>query len=281
MKKILIMTLLALVGISFTSCGKKVSAGYVGVKVYLLGTSKGVDHQELGVGRYWIGINEELYLFPTFQQNYVWTKNTDEGSPNDESLSFQTNEGMKVEADVGISYHIDPKKVSVLFQKFRKGVDEITDIYLRNYVRDSLNKIAGNYPIESVYGAGKAELIEQVQQDVARQVAPYGIIIDKLYWIGELRLPPTVVDALNAKVQATQNAQKMLNEVAEAKAEAEKQIAKAKGEAEALKEKNKAITPALLEYERIKTQQMAITKWDGHLPSTMIPGAATPILNLK
>lgn len=49
------------------SCAK-VEAGYVGVRVNLLGGNKGVDSEVLGVGRYWIGWNQELYLFPTFQQ---------------------------------------------------------------------------------------------------------------------------------------------------------------------------------------------------------------------
>lgn len=49
----------------------KVPAGEVGVKVYLLGTDKGVDHEVLGPGRYWIGINQDLYLFPIFTQNYT------------------------------------------------------------------------------------------------------------------------------------------------------------------------------------------------------------------
>ena len=111
-----------------------VPAGHVGVKVYLLGGSKGVDSEELGVGRYWIGMNEELYLFPTFMQNYVWTKEETEGSPTDESLSFQTADGMTANADIGISYSIDPTKVTAIFQKYRRGVDEITDTFLRNMV---------------------------------------------------------------------------------------------------------------------------------------------------
>ena len=107
-----------------TACSK-VPAGYVGVKVNLYGTSKGVQAEELAVGRYWIGMNEELYTFPTFTQNYVWTRSTTEGSPNDESISFQTNEGVVVNTDVGISYHINSKKVTDIFQKYRKGIDEI------------------------------------------------------------------------------------------------------------------------------------------------------------
>ena len=66
------MMLIALLALTMVACSKA-PAGHVGVKYYLLGGDKGVDSEELPPGRYWIGVNEELYLFPTFTQNYVWT----------------------------------------------------------------------------------------------------------------------------------------------------------------------------------------------------------------
>lgn len=262
-----------------------VPAGNVGVKVNLLGGDKGVDTETLGVGRYWLGWNEELYLFPTFMQNYVWTKNVDEGSPNDESISFQTADGMTANADVGISYSIDPNKVTDIFQTYRRGIEEITDTFLRNMVRDALVKAASTKPIEYVYGAGKAELMAAVQADVAAQVAPIGIKIDKIYWIGEIRLPQTVIDSINAKNAATQMAQQRQNEVAQAKAEADKKIEDARGTAESIlrvaeaqAKANKVLADSLttefVQYE-------ALQKWDGKLPTTMVPGQATPLVNIK
>jgi regulator of protease activity HflC (stomatin/prohibitin superfamily) len=276
-------TALALMGVSLAACST-VPAGNVGVKVYLLGGNKGVDSEELGVGRYWIGWNEELYIFPTFMQNYCWTKGDDAacGSSNDESLSFQTMDGMTANADVGISYSIDPDKVTKIFQTYRRGVQEITDTFLRNMVRDALVKNASTKPIEYVYGAGKAELIASVQKDVQDQVGPIGIKIDKIYWIGEIRLPETVIASINAKNAATQMAQQRQNEVAQATAEAQKKVAEAKGEADSTLLKAKAqaeanrelaasITPELVQYR-------ALEKWDGVLPR-MTGSNAIPFIN--
>ena len=260
-----------------------VPAGHVGVKVFLLGGEKGVDSEELGVGRYWIGMNEELYIFPTYMQNYVWTRDATEGSSNDESISFQTADGMTANADVGISYSIDPAKVTQIFQTYRRGVDEITDTFLRNMVRDALVKQASNKPIEYVYGAGKADLMASVQKDVNDQVGPLGIKIDKIYWIGEIRLPPTVIDSINAKNAATQMAQQRQNEVAQAKAEADKKIEDARGTAESIlrvadaqAKANKllaqSLTPEFVQYQ-------AITKWDGILPK-FTGSAAVPFVDV-
>lgn len=256
-----------------------VPAGNVGVKVYLLGGSKGVDTEVLSPGRYWIGWNESLYLFPTFTQNYVWTAGNDEGSPNDESFSFQTVEGLSVNADIGISYSIVADKVPLVFQKYRRGVDEITDTYLRNMVRDSLVKRSSNLPMESVYGKGKTTLISEVEDEVRKQVSSFGISIEKIYWIGDLRLPESVVQALNAKIAATQKAQQRENEVAQAKAEADKRIEEARGEAESLKLKRSQITPELIKLKELEVQEKAIDKWDGVLPK--LTGNSIPMISLE
>lgn len=270
---------LALLGASVAACST-VPAGNVGVKVYLLGGSKGVDSEELGVGRYWIGWNEELYLFPTFMQNYTWTN---ESGSKDESISFQTVEGMTANADVGISYQLDPTKINKIFQTYRRGVDEITDTFLRNMVRDALVKQASTKPIEYIYGAGKAELMAAVQSDVQKQVDPIGIKIDKIYWIGEIRLPQTVIESINAKNAATQMAQQRQNEVAQARAEAEKKVAEARGEAESVLLKAKAQAEANRELASSITDQLvqyrALDKWDGVLPR-MTGNAAVPFVNV-
>lgn len=274
---------IALLGVSLAACST-VPAGHVGVKVYLLGGSKGVDSEELGVGRYWIGWNEQLYIFPTYMQNYTWVRgNNDAGTSGDESISFQTVEGMTANADVGVSYQLDPTKINKIFQTYRRGVDEITDTFLRNMVRDALVKQASTKPIEYIYGAGKADLMQAVQNDVQKQVENIGIKIDKIYWIGEIRLPQTVIDSINAKNAATQMAQQRQNEVAQARAEAEKKVAEAKGEAdsillkakaqaEANRELSSSITPDLVQYR-------ALDKWDGVLPR-MTGNSAVPFINV-
>jgi len=282
--KRLTMMAVALCSLTLAACDK-VPAGHVGVKFQLYGDGKG-SLQEMPPGRYWVGWGYEMYTFPTFTQTYTFTRSASEGRPVDESLSFQTAQGLTVNADVGITYHIDPTKVALIFQKYRKGIDEITDIYLRNMVRDALVKEAAGLDIESVYGKGKARLIESVQQDVAAEVAPVGIVVEKIYWVGELRLPDNVVQSINAKIQATQMAEQRQNEVAQAQAEAQKLEAEAQGKAQA------AITIAEAEAKAIAlkgdalrqnpnvVQMSAIEKWDGHLP-TYNGGGALPFVNLQ
>lgn len=280
--KLKILLLILTICILFLAC-RKVPAGYVGIKVYLLGNDKGVDAEELSPGLYHIGMYKELYIFPTFQQNYVWTKDKNEGSPNDESITFQTNEGLGVSADVGISYHLNPEKISAIFQKYRKGIDEITDIYMRNYVRDALNSVASQYSVETVYGKGKTDLLNEVENEIKKELEDEGIIVDKLYWIGSIRLPEEVRKALDEKVKATQRAQQRENELREAEAEAKKKIAQAEGEAQAMVLRAKAEAESL----RLKSMYLsgniikyeATKKWDGKLPN--VTSGVMPFIEVK
>jgi len=268
---------------------EKVEAGYVGVRVNLLGSNKGVSDEVLGVGRYFIGWNEELFKFPTFQQTYAWT--TPEGRG---AFQFQSREGLSLQADVSLSYTVKPEKVSKLFQTYRKGLDEITKVYLYNLVRDSLVQFASTRSAESLYGAGKNEFIKDVTDFLRAKLDPVGISIDYVAIVGNVWLPHNVKTAIDEKVKAGQLAAQRETEVATARAEAEKTVATAEGqarskkaiadanayailtEAKARKQANEllnsSISPNLIEYNKIE-------KWDGKLPN--VTGGAMPLLNVK
>jgi regulator of protease activity HflC (stomatin/prohibitin superfamily) len=279
MRKVLMLALFAIVAMSGVACSK-VTAGHVGVKVNLLGGEKGVEQEVLGVGRYWIGMNEELYLFPTFQQNYSWVKTEGE----DESITFQTKEGMAVNADFGISYSLNPDKIATIFQKYRRGVNELTDTVLRNAVRDAINAEAAKLSVEETYSTKKMELLMAVKNQVKTEFDALGIMVEDIYLIGSMRLPSNVIAALNSKIEATQRAQQRENELRESEAEAKKKFAIAEGESKAMlikaraeadsnKLKLQTLTRELIEYE-------AVQRWNGQLPQVSGSGA-TPFINLN
>ena len=274
----------------------KVPAGNVGVKVNLLGSDKGVDHEVMGVGRYWPGINEDWFLFPTFTQNKVFTASSDEGSRNDESITFQSKEGMSVSADVGVAYSIRKDSVSVVFQKYRAGVKEITNIHLRNIIRNSFVQVASKSKIQSLYGEGKSEFLEEVVASVRGQVKGIGIDVENVYLVGNLRLPPTVNAAIDAKIRATQMTIQRQNEIEQVKAEAKKEIEKAEGErikrkklADAKAYEVSSLAIAEAEAIRIKGVTLKkypsviklsqIEKWDGSLPK--VTSDVVPMMNIN
>ena len=253
---------------------KMISPGYVGITINLFGDERGPNQRELKVGMHWIAPWKKVYKFPVFEQNHIWEHN--------KSFTFQTGEGLNVNADIGVSYHLNEGSVYKLFCKYRRGIDEITDIFIRNYTRDAINKISSKMKIEDLYGSEKSSFIENVQAVVRKDLIDEGIVIDRIYLIGTLHFPTLVVNALNAKIEATQIAQKRENELREASAKAAKKVAEAEGtsksilirakaEADANLLVSKSITPELIRYELTK-------KWNGELPKVI--SDITPFINL-
>lgn len=257
--------------LSLAGCSN-VPAGYQGIIVNLYGSSKGVNSESVGTGRYFVGWGKELYTFPTFLQNYTWTKSTHEDSAQDESITIQTSEGLSINADVGVTYNIKPENVSKVFQKYRLGIKEITNTFLRNMVRDAMNNVSSTMTVEQLYGEQKELFITKVNEIVKSEALEDGLDVDKIYLIGSFRLPETVVNSINSKIQASQNAMKVENEVATAKAEAQKTIIEASAKAQANDILSKSLTAQFLQYQTLQ-------KWDGKLPT--VTSGAIPMIRIN
>ena len=253
-----------------------VPAGYVGVRVNLY-ADKGVDNEVIGTGRYFIGINEKLYKFPTFNQltNY------------EESFSFQTSDAMDVLARVGVEYNIAPEKAALIFQTYRKGIEEITNINLRQYISDALIKHAASMDINELTQGGKTALLDSVLKELRSKLDPVGIRVVKLSWVTDLRYPEQVKESINAKIEATQRALLRENEVAQSRAEAQKRIEEARGIAESTRLRAQAEADAIaIKAKALRDnpdvmQLNAIEKWDGKLPTMMTGNAPLPFIAIK
>ncbi len=283
MKKLgLLALLVSTIGMMSSCSVEKVPAGTVGVKFNLYGDDKGVQANVVPPGRYWLTINEEIYEFPLFMQNVIWTKDIRPESPTDESITFQTVEGMEVGADIALSYRIEEAKVPQLFQKYRKGIEEITDTFLRSIIRDSFTKFASVMRVDAVYGEGKSKLLEDVNKHVTEYVAQDGIIIQKISIVGSFRLPLAVTQSLDSKIAAMQKAEQTRNEIEQSKAEAQKRVEEANGEAQAILSKAKAEAEAnkmlteSLSAEVINYKALQI--WDGKLPQ--VTGGTIPFIQV-
>lgn len=284
MKKLAVGVLLIALMMSFLISCVRVPPGHVGLKVALLGDDRG-EIQYFDTGRYAKGLHTEWHLFPTFNQNYVWTQDLQEGSPNDESFNFAIKGGLIVGLDLGIEYTLEPNKIPAIFEQYRYGVEELTDVVLRKAVRNSLQDRGPQYDIDSLVEGGLSELATLVNDDVKAEFGPKGIFVHRVSMIGAPRYPSEVTHAITAKIEATQKAIQRENELRAEEAEARKLVARAEGEAqekillaEAEAKANsivaKSITSQIIQMEFLK-------KWDGKLPQYLGSEKAIPFIQAK
>jgi regulator of protease activity HflC (stomatin/prohibitin superfamily) len=149
-------------------------------------------------------------------------------------------------------------------------------------VRDALVSASSQKNVEYIYGVGKTALLDEVQKNIKAECSPLGIEIDKLYWIGRIKVPDAVKKAIDAKIKATQTAQQMENELRGTEAQAKKKVAEAKGLAESIEIKaiaeakanrliSASLSKELVEYVKVK-------RWDGKLPQVT---GANALIQLK
>jgi regulator of protease activity HflC (stomatin/prohibitin superfamily) len=268
----------------FWKATERVDAGHVGIRVKLAGSDRGVQDMPIVTG--WVLYNpltEQIVLFPTSVQNVVWTQTANEGKPYDESITFSSSEGVNANADIGLSFHIEPALAPRLYGRFRlNDMAILADGYMRNTVREAFNDVASRLPVQEIYGAGKSKMLGEVTQKCRDVFGKDGIVIDQLTINGALRLPQNVVDAINRAMEATQNAIQSHNRVAQVEAEAQQAITQARGQAEAAREKAQGDADALLIRARAEAQAnetvrlsmtpavlqyRALEHWDGKLPT--------------
>lgn len=288
MRKILIALSFMLASLTLTGCYERVEPGNAGVMVNRLGDEKGVDAKPLGVGRYWVGWNEDLYTFPTFKQMKSYP----------EPFNFQMSDGTTIGYSIGIAYRVTPNMVTTVFQTYRKGVDDITDTDLRQKISDALNRRASKMNTDKFIDGGKDDILIGVLTDLQKEMGPVGIEVISVSWMGKPDYPPTVVESINAKVTANQKTLQREQEVKQSTAEANKAIEEARGKAESAKLEADGAAYATMAAAKAEADSInlrgealrknpeiiqleSITKWNGVLPTTMIPGATVPFVTVK
>ena len=272
----------------------RIDSSHVGIKVRLAGSSRGVQDMPTVSG--WVFYNpltEQIIAFPTSVQNIVWTKTPSEGRQVDESITFSSEEGVNVNADIGLAFHIDPALAPHLYLRFRQNdLLLLADGYVRNAVREAFNDQASRMKVQDIYGAGKGHLVSEVLKALATALGKDGFLIDQITINGALRLPENVATAINRAMEATQQAIQAENRVRQVKAEADQAVAEAHGGAEAARQRAQGEADAVLiraradaranEIIRLSTtgsvlQYRAIERWNGRLPM-MQGGDKTPLL---
>src|SRR5580700_4865374 len=279
----IVIAVLVAVGIVGCRTAVRVDAGHVGIRVRLAGSDRGIQDMPVVTG--WVFFNpltEQIVLFPTSVQNVVWAQSANEGKPFDESITFSSSEGVNANADVGLSFHIEPNLAPRLYGRFRlNDLSMLADGYMSNTVRAAFNDVASKLAVQDIQGAGKSAMLADITQRCHDVFGKDGIVIDQLTINGALRLPQNVMDAINRAMEATQNAIQSRNKVGQVEAEAQQAITQAHGQAEAARQKAQGEADGLLiraraeaqanEIIRLSTtpavlQYRALERWDGKLP---------------
>lgn len=243
MKQTLITAVLALT--VFASC-TRIDAGHEGILIKQYGSDKGVQDVSLVTGRVWYNPwTEDVEQYATFIQTIDY-----------DAFNVNAKDGSEFIVDPTLSFNIVSGNSPKIFSKYRKDLEEVSKTTILNYVKDAFRLQMNKYTTDEIV-SNREKFETDVQKTLSNVLDVEGFKLEQL--TSGLQYPQPIVDAVNAKNQAVQDAMKVENELRVTEAQAKKLIVQAEAEKKANELKQVSLTPMLI-------QQQFIDKWDGHTP---------------
>lgn len=239
-----ISLLLILTGV-LSKCIIQVNAGQVGVKS-LFGK---VKNDILTSGLHFINPLLEVRRLDVKTQNYTMSGVHDEGQKTgDDAIRVLTSDGLEVTIDLTVLYKLIPSDAPKLV---RETGEDYTDKIVRPLTRTKIRDNAVYYDAVSLYSTKRDEFQQRIFKSIEVDFKKRGLILEQLL-VRNITLPASVKAAIEQKINAEQEAQKMQFVLLKEKQEAERKRVEAQGIADYQRIINIGLTSQQLQYEQIK-----------------------------
>lgn len=248
-------------------CAVRVPVGYKGVVYSMNG---GVTDKTLNQGWHLTSPTEHVKNFTISNEQLLLTKDSREGSEEDESFKVSTSDDASISISFQMSYKFNDETLTDTYRKF-KGMDgeDIINNRVRAVLKSKISEVTTNYSMMNIYSGNRSEINEKITNYLDSAFRKeYGIsVIDAS--IVDVHPDKQLQKTIDARVKAVQRKQQAQAEQETAKVEAEtakieaqkdadvKRIKaqadadarkiEAKGEAEANKELTNSITQKLID----------------------------------
>ncbi|MFZ4679083.1 MAG: prohibitin family protein [Flavobacterium sp.] len=256
-----------------SSAFKQIDAGKVGVKS-LFGN---VQSDVLESGLHMVNPLIDITTFDIQTQNYTMSVIHDEGAKEgDDAIRVLSNDGLEVIIDLTVLYRVLPNEAP----KILKGIGEnYTDKIVRPVTRTRIRDNAVYYDAVALYSTKRAEFQQRIFKTIEADFKSRGLVLEQLL-IRNINLPTSVKTTIESKINAEQEAQKMIFVLQKEKQEAERKRVEAQGIADYQKIISSGLTDKQLQYEQIKAQKEIATSPNAKI-IFMGKGSAPVILSDK
>jgi regulator of protease activity HflC (stomatin/prohibitin superfamily) len=173
-------------------------------------------------------VNLEIMTIRT--QAYTMSVATEEGQRyGDDAIASLTKDGLEINMDLTVWYHLQDSEAAVVFQKI--GSDYVDKI-VRPAARTAIRNTTVKYTAVEIYSQKREEVQDEISKELLKDFTQRGIALEKVL-LRNIKLPDKVKSAIEAKLEAEQDAQKMEFVLLKEKKEAERKQIEASGIAQA------------------------------------------------
>ena len=191
-----------------------VPAGSVGVQVLF---GKVLVKSTLSEGLNIVNPFINLEIMTVRTQAYTMSIAAEEGQRyGDDAILSLTKDGLEIAMDLTVWYHLDASEAAIVFQKI--GKDYVAKI-VRPAARTAIRNTTVKYNAVEIYSEKREEVQTEINKQLEKDLEERGIVLEKVL-LRNIQLPVKVKNAIEAKLEAEQDAQKMefilLKEIKEA-----------------------------------------------------------------
>ena len=235
---------LLVVGV-LTSCFVQINTGFVGVKS-LFGR---VQTDILSSGLNIVNPLVEVTQIETRTLNYTMSGIQTEGKiQGDDAIKVLTADGLEVTIDLSVLYRVVPDQTPRLI---RETGSDFEDKIVRPITRTRIRDNAVYYEAVALYSTRRDEFQSRIFKSIETDFNKRGLFLENLL-VRNISLPASVKAAIERKIEAEQEAQKMLFVLQKEKQEAERKRVEAQGIADYQQIISASLSDRQLQYEQIK-----------------------------
>jgi regulator of protease activity HflC (stomatin/prohibitin superfamily) len=228
-----------------TSCFVQIDAGHVGVKS-LFGK---VQNDVLTSGLHFVNPLVNVREMDIKTQTYTMSGVADEGhKTSDDAIRVLTADGLEVTIDLSVLYRVVPDDAPKLIREIGVNYeDKIVRPITRTRIRDN----AVYYEAIALYSTKRDEFQNRIFKTIDEDFRKRGLLLENLL-VRNITLPGPVKAAIERKIEAEQEAQKMQFVLQKEKQEAERKRVEAQGISDYQRIISESLTDKQLQYEQIK-----------------------------
>ncbi|MCX6334538.1 MAG: prohibitin family protein [Bacteroidia bacterium] len=223
----------------------QIEPGMVGVKK-LFGK---VSNNTLESGLNLINPLAKVVTFDIKTENYTMSGVQDEGTvQRDDAIHVLSADGLDVIVDLTVLYKVIPSEAPRILKEI--GTD-YKNVIVRPVCRTGIRDNAVYYDAVSLFSSKREEFQDRIFKSIESNFRDRGLMLEQLL-VRNLTLPESVKAAIESKINAEQEAQKMTFILQKERQEAERKRVEAQGIADYQKILSSGLSDRLLQYEMIK-----------------------------
>ncbi len=191
---------------------------------------------------------EGTHFVSPFKINHVMTVRT---QSQEEHTSTPSSEGLNLEIDTSLIYHLNPDKAADVFKHLgSQYAGTLIEPTLRSAIRDT----TAGHSANTLYSSQRKEVEDEIKKTLQASLEPRGIVIESIL-LRDIQLPHTLRASIETKQQAEQESLAMSFRLQKERQEADRKRIEAQGIHDFQQIVAQGISPQLLQWKGIEATE--------------------------